>query len=97
MVCEKVPLHVDVVHVTTNVTVKYWNEISLCRHRVLPAPVTRIENVSTYVNKSCMVDCPHVTSFDLSSAVDPDFKDVFKSYDEKEGSALFLPTNVEEK
>ena len=49
-----------------------------------------IENVSTYVNKSCMVDCPGVNSFDASSTVDPDLKDAFKSYDEKEGSTLFL-------
>ena len=48
-----------------------------------------IENV-TYVNKSCMVDCPGVTSFDASSTADPDLKDAFKSYDEKEGSTLFL-------
>ena len=31
MVCEVIPIHVDVVHVTTNVTVKHWNEISLCQ------------------------------------------------------------------
>ena len=90
MVCEVIPIHVDVVHVTTNVTVKHWNEISLCRPRVLPAPVMRVENVSTYVNKSRMVDCPRIISFDASSTVDPDPIDAFKSYDEIEGSTLFL-------
>ena len=34
-VCEVIPIHVDVVHVTTNVTVKHWNEISLYRLRIL--------------------------------------------------------------
>ena len=28
MVCEVIPIHVDVVHVTTNITMKHWNEIS---------------------------------------------------------------------
>ena len=79
MVCEAIPIHVDVVHVTTNVIVKHWNEISLCRPRILPTPVTRVENVSTYVNKSRMVDCPRITSFDASSPVDPDPIDAFKS------------------
>ena len=51
MVCEVIPIHVDVAHVTTNVTVKHRNEISLCRPRILPAPITRVENVNTYVNK----------------------------------------------
>ena len=50
----------------------------------------RVENVSTYVNKSHMVDCPRITSFDASSTVDPDPIDAFKSYDEIEGSTLFL-------
>ena len=90
IVCEAIPIHVDVVHVTTNVTVKHWNEISSCRPRILPAPVTRVENVITYVNKSRMVDCPRITSFDASSPVDPDPIDAFKSYDELEGSTLFL-------
>ena len=90
MVCEAIPIHVDVVHVTTNVIVKHWNEISLCRPRILPTPVTRVENVSTYVNKSRMVDCPRIISFDASSTVDPDPIDAFKSYDEIEGSTLFL-------
>ena len=74
---------------TTNVNVKHWNEISLYRP-ILPVPVTRVENVSTYVNKSRMVDCPRITSFDASIAVDPDPIDAFKSYDEREGSTLFL-------
>ena len=74
---------------------KHWNEIYLCRPRILPAPVTHVENVSTYVSKSCMVDCPHI-SFDASSTVDPDPIDDFKSYDEIERSTLSL-TNVEEK
>ena len=82
MVCEVVPVHVDAVHVTTNVIVKHWNEISLCRPRSFPAPVTHVENVSTYVNKSRMVDCPRITSFDASRTVDPDRIDAFKSYDE---------------
>ena len=82
MVCEVIPIHVDVVHVTTNVTVKHCNEISSCRPRILPAPVTCVENVSTYVNKSRMVDCPRVTSFDASSTADPDPIHAFKSYDE---------------
>ena len=73
MVCEVIPIYVDVVHVTTNVTVRHWNEIFLCRPRILPAPVTHIENVSTYVNKSRIVDCPRVISFDASSTLDPDF------------------------
>ena len=99
MVCEVIPSHVDVVHVTTNVTVKHWNEVSLCRPRILPAPVTRFENVCTFVNKSGMVDCPRITSFDASSTSDPDPIDAFKSYDEMEGSTLFplpmLKKNVE--
>ena len=37
-----------------------------------------------------MVDCPRVTSFEACSTVDPDPKDSFKSYDEIEGSTLFL-------
>ena len=37
-----------------------------------------------------MVDCPCITSFDASSTADPDSIDVFKSYDEIEGSTLFL-------
>ena len=90
MVFEVIPIHADVVHVATNVTVKHWNEISLCRPRILPAPVTRVENVSTYVNKSRVVDCSRNTSFDASSTVDPDPIDAFKSYDESEGSTLFL-------
>ena len=77
---------------TTNVTVKHWNEISLYRPRILPAPVTRVQNVSTYVNKSRMVDCPRITSFDASSSEDRDPIDAFKSYDEieVEVSILFL-------
>ena len=50
----------------------------------------RVENVSTYVNKSRMVDCPRVISFDASITVDPDLIGAFKSYDEIEGSTLFL-------
>ena len=69
---------------------KHWNEISLYRPRILPAQVTRVQNVSTYVNKSRMVDCPRITSFDASIAVDPDPIDALKSYDEREGSTLFL-------
>ena len=37
-----------------------------------------------------MVDCPHITSFDASSTADPDLIDVFKSYDEIEGSTRFI-------
>ena len=99
MVCEVIPIHADVVHVTTNAIVKDWNEISLCRPRILPAPVMRVENVSTYVNKSDMVDCPRIISSDASSTVDPDPIGAFKSYDEIEGSTLFplpmLKKNVE--
>ena len=76
--------------VSTNVTVKHWNEISLCQPRILPTSVTRVENVSTYINKSRMVDCPRIISFDSSSTADPDPIDVFKSYHEIEGSTLFL-------
>ena len=89
-VCEVISIHVDVVHVTTYVIVKHWNEISLCRPRILPAPVTHVENVSTYVNKSRQVDCPRITSFGASSTADPDPIDTFKTYDEIEGSTLFL-------
>ena len=89
-VCEAIPIHDDVVHVTTDATVKHWNEISLCRPRILPAPVTHVENVSTYVNKSRKVDCPRITSFDASSTADLDSIDTFKTYDEIEGSTLFL-------
>ena len=96
---KKIPIHADVAHVTTNVTVKHWNAIPLCRPSILPASVTRVENVSTYVNKSGMVDCPRITSFDASSTADPDPIDAFKSYDEIEGSTLFflpiLKKNVE--
>ena len=88
-VCEAIPIHDDVVHVTTDATVKHWNEISLCRPRILPAPVTHVENVSTYVNKYREGDWPRITSFDASSAPDPDPIDVLKSYDEIEGSTLF--------
>ena len=99
MVFEVIPIHVDVVHVTTDVTIKHWNEISLCQPRILFTALMRIENVSTYVNKSCVVDCPRITSFDASSNVDPDPIDAFKSYDELEGSTLFtlpmLKKNVE--
>ena len=76
--------------VSTNITVKHWNEICLCQPRILPTSVTRVENVSTYINKSRMVDCPRIISFDSSSTVDPDPIDAFKSYDEIEGSTLFL-------
>ena len=58
--CEVIPIHVDVAHVTTNVTVKHWNDISLCRSRIFPAPVARVENFRTYVNKSRKVDCPRI-------------------------------------
>ena len=49
-----------------------------------------VSNVSTYVNKSCEVDCQRAISFDVSTTTDQDPTDVFKSYDEKEGSTLFL-------
>ena len=59
----------------------------------------RIENVSAYVKKSHMVDCPHIISSDASSAVDQDPLGAFNSYDEIEGSTLFplpmLKKNVE--
>ena len=89
-VCEVISIHVDVVYVTTYFIVKHWNEISLCRPGILPAPVTHVENVSTYVNKSRKVDCPRITSFDASSTADLDSIDTFKTYDEIEGSTLFL-------
>ena len=81
-VSEVSPIHVDVVHVTTNVIVKHWNEISLCRPRILPAPVTHVENVSTYVNKSREVDCPRIILFNAFTTADPDPIGVLKSYDE---------------
>ena len=89
-VCEVIPNRVDVVHVTTNVIVKHWNEIFLCRPRILLAKVTHVENVSIYVNKSRKVDCSCITSFDASSTADPDPIDAFKSSDEIERSSLFL-------
>ena len=89
-VFEVIPIHVDVVHVTTNVIVKHWNEIFLSQHRILLASVVHAENNSTYVNKSHEIDCPHSTSFDVSTTADPDPIDVLKSYDEIEGSTLFL-------
>ena len=64
---------------TTDVTVKPWNEISLCRPRILPAPVTHVENVSTYVDKSREVDFPRVISFDVSTTADPDPIGILKS------------------
>ena len=98
MVCEIIPIQVDVVRVTTNVNVKHWNRISLCQPWILHAPA-RVENVSTYVNKSRVVDCPRIISFDASSTVDPDPIDAFKYYDEIEGSTLstlpMLKKNVE--
>ena len=87
--CEVIPIHV-VVHVTTNVIVRHWNEISLGRPRIFPAPVTHIENVITYVSKSRKADCPRITSYDASSTADPDPIDAFKSCDEIEGSTLIL-------
>ena len=90
MVCEVVPVYADVVHVATNVTVKNWNEMSLCRPKILPAPVRCTGNVSTYVNKTRMVDCLRVTSFDASITVHPNPIDAFKSYEEIEESTLFL-------
>ena len=54
---EVIPIHVDVVHVTTDAIAKHWNEISLCRPRILSAPVRHAQNVSTYVNNSDEVDC----------------------------------------
>ena len=77
------PIHVDVVHVTTDVIVKQWNEIS----------VRQVENVSTYVNKSHEVDCPCIISFVASTTAHPDPIDILKSCDEIEGSTIFpLPT-----
>ena len=49
----------------------------------------RVENVSTYINKSRMVDCPRIISFDASSTVDPDPIGAFKSYDEIEDQYYF--------
>ena len=69
---------------------KHRNEISLCQPRILPTPVKHVENIGTYVNKSCEVNCPHIASFDASRTIDPDPIDVLKSYDEIEGSTLFL-------
>ena len=54
---EVIPIHVNVVHVTTDAIAKHWNEISLCRPRILSAPVRHAQNVSTYVNNSDEVDC----------------------------------------
>ena len=54
---ELIQIHVDVVHVTTDTIVKSWNEISLCRPRILPAAVTHVENISPIANKSHEVDC----------------------------------------
>ena len=89
-VCEVIPICVDVVHVTTSVIVKHWNEIFLSQCRILLAPVMHVENVITYVNKSHEIDCPHNTSFDVSTTADPDPIDFLKSYYEIEGSTLFL-------
>ena len=75
---------------TTNVIVNHWNEISWFWPKILPAPFRHVENVSTYVGKSCKVDNPRITSFDASSTADPDPIDAIKSYDEIEGSTLFL-------
>ena len=69
--CEVSQIHVDIVHVTTDVLVKHWNEISLCRPTIIPAPVTHFENVSEYVNKSREIDCPRTISFDAFTTVDP--------------------------
>ena len=59
----------------------------------------RVENVSTYVNKSHMIDCPRIISSDASSTVDSDHIGAFKSDDEIEGSTIFplpiLKKNVE--
>ena len=63
----------DVVHLTTEVIVNLWNEISLCRPWILPTPVTHVENVSTHTNKSCGVDCPRIILFDASTPADPNF------------------------
>ena len=60
------------------------------RPRILPARVTHVTNVSTFVNKSHKVDCPCASSFDVSTTADPDPMDVLKSYDEVEGSTLFI-------
>ena len=49
-----------------------------------------VVNVSTYINKSRMVDCQRIISFDASGTVDPDPIGAFKSYDEIEGPTLFL-------
>ena len=51
---------------------------------------TRVENVSTCVSKSGEIDCPRITSFDVSTTADPEPIDVLKSYDEIERSTLFL-------
>ena len=52
------PVLVDVVHVTSDSIRKYWNEIFLCRPRILPAPFAHVANVSTHVKKSHEDDCP---------------------------------------
>ena len=91
-VCEESPVHVGVVHVTTDSTVKHWNEISLCRPRILPAPITHFANASTYVNKFCEIDCLGVFSLDVSTTADPDPINVLKSYDEIEGSTFSILT-----
>ena len=59
---------------TTDVIVKHWNEISLCRARIFPA---------------CS-RCPRITLFDSFSTADPDPIHILKSYHDIEGFTLFL-------
>ena len=56
---------------TTDVIWKHWDKIYLCQSSIFHAPVTEVENVSTYVNKSREVDGPRVISFDASTTADP--------------------------
>ena len=49
-----------------------------------------VSNFSTYVSKSHEVNCQRVISFDASATADPVPIDVLKSYDDIEGTTLFL-------
>ena len=52
------PIHVDVAHVTTDAIVRHWNEISLCRPRILPALVTHVGKVRRFRK---LETCPQVS------------------------------------
>ena len=65
------------------------------KNGIFPAPVTHVENVSTFVNKSREVDCPRFTSFDASSTADPDPINVLKYYDREKDQHFFLLAMLE--